>query len=140
MGAIGWIIINVLLPIFAPLAVLPFFRLFEHALPERARRVLRWTTPLKDGQLAWVALAFNAATAYELFNSEASKTVIGGGLLGLAGVGIANVLIAALGGVFPVEGEPPVGKSPWRHYPAIKVSVGLTAASAIAFIAVHFLA
>ena len=136
----GWIIINVLLPIFAPLAVLPLFRIFKHALPEKAQRLLQWTTPIKDGQLAWIALAFNGGTGYELFASKEGATLVGGGLLGLAGLAIANVVVAGLGGVFPVEEDPPPGQSPWRHYLPMSVSAASTLLSAIAFIAVHFLA
>ena len=136
----GWLIINVFLPVFAPLLVLPLFRIFKHALPEKAQRLLHWTTPIKDGQLAWIALAFNGDTGYELFASHESATVVGGGLLGLAGLAIADVLLASLGGVFPVEEKPPTGTSPWRHYVPMTVSAVFTALSAIGFVVVHFLA
>jgi hypothetical protein len=136
----GWIFVNIMLPIFAPLAVLPLFQIFKYALPEKAQRLLHWTTPIKDGQLAWIALAFNGGTGYELFASHESSTVVGGGLLGLAGLAIADVVLASLGGVFPVEARPPAGTSPWRHYVPMSVSAVFTLLSAIAFVAVHFLA
>jgi hypothetical protein len=136
----GWFIVNVLLPIFAPLGALLPFRLFVHALPDRSRRLLHWTTPIKDGQVAWIGLAFNAAGGYEMFNAADGTSWKGAVLLGLAFLGAANILIAALGGVFPVEDELPAGKSPWRHYPAMSASVLLTFLSAIVFSGVHFLA
>lgn len=134
----GWTIVNVLVPIFAPLLVLLFFRLFP--LPASTRRYLRWTTPIKDGQVAWVALAFNAASAYDLMSAK--EEVVGRGwvLGGLIVLTVANVLIAGLGGVFPVDSEPPEGTSPWRHYRAMSVSAWLTLLSAFMFIGVHFLA
>jgi hypothetical protein len=134
----GWFIVNVLIPVFAPLAALLPFRLFLHALPEHAHRFLRWPMLIKDGQTAWVALAFNAAAGYDVFSSSASWK--GAVLLGVVFLGAANILIAALGGVFPVDDDVSPGESPWRHYPAMSASAVLTFLSAIVFTGVHFLA
>jgi len=136
----GWIIINVLIPVFAPLiALLPFY-LFVHALPEKSRKLLRWTTPVKDGQMAWVSVAFNAVAAYDLYNAATPPSWKDGVLLGLIFLCVANVLIAALGGVFPVEDEVVAGESPWAHFPAMTASAVLTLLSAVLLAGVHFLA
>lgn len=135
----GWFFVNILVPVFAPLALLLPFRPFRAHLPEDARRHLRWWMPLKDGQLGWAGLAFCSAAAYELEDGPFQSTTTAHGLLaGLVVVLLGNCFLAALGGVFPSEPDVPDDVPPWRHYPVLMLSVWLASVSALALAGVHF--
>lgn len=134
----GWFIVNILLPMFAPLLGLLLFLPFP--LPEKNAALVTWTSPIKDGQLAWAGLAFSAAAIYELENGALASSPIAKWILGaLVALVLVNGMVAALGGVFPTEGKPPADKSPWRFYKAMTASAVLTVLAGGALTAVHFL-
>lgn len=134
----GWFIVNILLPMIAPLLGLLLFIPFP--LPEKNAELVTWTSPIKDGQLAWAGLAFSAAAIYELENSSVASSALAKWILGaLVVLVFVNGMVAALGGVFPTEGKPPAEKSPWRFYKAMTASTALTVLAGGAFTVVHFL-
>lgn len=134
----GWFIVNILLPTCAPLLGLLLFLPFP--LPEKNAQLVTWTSPIKDGQLAWAGLAFSAAAIYELENSAMVASVMAKWILGaLVLLVFVNGMVAALGGVFPTEGKPPAEKSPWRFYKAMTASAILTVLAGGAFTVVHFI-
>lgn len=131
----GWIAVNILIPLLAPIIFLLPFKLFP--LPPENAKLLKWTTPIKDGQLAWAGLAFSAAAIYDLESVNSTDSWTKWMLGGIITLLVANGLVAALGGVFPKDHEPEE-PSPFSFYPAMSGAAILSALAGIAFAVVHF--
>jgi hypothetical protein len=63
LAHMSWLLSNVAVPIFAPIALLPLLN-FSLAYREIAGDVLRGT--VQHGQLLWTVIAMSAAACYEL--------------------------------------------------------------------------
>ena len=134
----GWFMTTILVPIFAPNLVLWMWASWTHISQEDAKR-LRQITPIKDGQLCWIAIAFCASALYELFEPTRSlepglKSILLAGLVVVLG---ASSVVAGGGAAFPAPERP--NGVPWHHhYKALKGSLILTVLSAISYSLVHF--
>lgn len=133
----GWIIISLLLPIFAPF--LFYWALKGFAFPS-APKVIQM---IKDGQLGWVGAGFACSTLYEIFEPGAGKAISmedgAGHAIGAAIAFLcASSAIAAVGTMLPVAYPKPAGIVWWKHFEILIKSVGLTAASALLYGLVHY--
>ena len=124
----GWFAINILLPIFAPLALLFIAgKICTPVEPFASRiRILR---TIKDGQLGWVAVVFSANSAYELFahfQSSGPPNWAGPALTLNVVILVISGMSAVLGALFPVDEsrKHPVSLKAWlQHYPNLCTSI-----------------
>jgi hypothetical protein len=112
-------------------------------MPESARASLKWITPVKDGQLCWVAMAFCASALYEygamggeLGQSRSAMLQISNGL---ANVCLVMSSIVATGGALYSTPIAKQGNVSWvRHYSCFCVSLVFALASASLYAIIHF--
>ena len=141
----GWIAINILLPAVAPLIMMTFYLPFRSRLPEQSKKLVRYITALKDGQLCWAGIAYCAAGLYEMHEARGRPAAHGlGSYDGVVETGfilllVANGAIAAGGAVFPVEPPCPPWQEPWKYYAALSWSMGLASVAGLVFALVHFI-
>jgi hypothetical protein len=134
----GWLMINVLLPLLAPLLVLAILKALP--IPPANRLALNLLIPIKDGQLCWAAISLSASALYEI---GAGKSVLSttsiGYLHGAAVFLIATSSIVAAGGaIFPTSLVRPRGISPICHYSTLVFSVFLAVWAALVRVVVQF--
>jgi len=135
---VGWFLTTILLPVVAPNVMLAIWRAWVH-LPGVDPGRLKPLVPLKDGQLCWAAIGFCASGLYELFepgrvfDPQLRELFLTALVVLLA----ASSVVAGGGAVFPAP-DKPAGVKWHTHYKALKGSLVLTAASAIAYTLVHF--
>lgn len=137
----GWLIVTILVPLLAPNIALYFLSLVP--LEEGVAEKIRWTAPLKDGQLCWLAIGFSSAALYEMGVAGEGKLGLINGFGGYFQGGFilllfASGLLASAGAAFPKPPPATLGTSPFRHYTAMSVSFVLTGLSATAYAVVHF--
>lgn len=134
----GWFLINVMLPLTAPVLVLAILRAFP--MPQENRSALKLLLPVKDGQLCWTAIAFSASALYEI---GVGRSVLGTMSVGyVQGVAVfiiaASSIIAAGGATFPTSLHRPEGVAPLRHYSTFAFSLFLTVWAALVRLVVQF--
>ncbi|WP_028100511.1 hypothetical protein [Pseudoduganella violaceinigra] len=139
----GWFAINILLPVFGPLALLFIAgKICTPATPIASR--IRILNTIKDGQLSWVAVALSANSSFELFVQWQSNIppawagpILFFNVLNL----VLSGLLAVLGALFPVL-EPKVeldSMAAWLlHYRLLCVSAFTFAIAAALLCIVHF--
>ncbi|UTY58627.1 hypothetical protein [Massilia sp. erpn] len=137
----GWFLINIALPIGAPLLTLLFLKALP--LPRSAKPALNLMTPLKDGQLCWASLVFCASALYEIAvqGRYASPTLrfwfdyISAGLVILI---VGSSILAGGGAIFSTKLRRSVDVSWARHFSGFLFSILLTTCAAALFTVVHF--
>lgn len=128
---IGWVLVNILVPVILPPAGLLLARLMP--LPPAARARTRIVTTVENGQLGWLALAWSAAAIYEAWQFMAVKQSVFAWIAILLGCEIVLVLVAmfmAVGGAVAA-----------RHQTRISYFFGsiiVAGSSAAALVATHF--
>lgn len=136
----GWFLVSILLPLFAPIAAMWVFqRLPLPVSPERKSLLV----PIKDGQLCWGGAAFCALAMYELavpgpegaLVSESARGYANGGFILLM---VPSAFLAAGGAIFPTEIVVPLAE-PWhKYYEALATSLVLTILSGGAYTVLHY--
>ena len=140
----GWVIVNILLPAFAPIVLmLLFFRPLRKRFPADAQKLINFLSPIKDGQLSWAGLAFCAAGLYEMHEAAHAVQVLGdtlhGVFEGLLIFGLlGNSFLAAEGAIFPAEQPRPANVTFNDNYPVLAWSIAFSTISGILFAVVHF--
>jgi hypothetical protein len=107
---IGWLIVNIAIPIGAPICAMTGLKLFPaEGPPDEAKWKRSIWVPFRDGQLAFLAIGWIAAAAYELVNE---RTLVAknlpefgeGVVVGMLGLATAFSALCVTGGaVFPAE-------------------------------------
>lgn len=138
----GWFLINILLPAWAPVLLVAGYLPFRKKLPPENRALVRFITPIKDGQLSWAGLAYCAAALYEMYEAKDSGAGLPEPWDGVLQVFfiitlVLNSMIAAGGAVFPVELPRKPTETIFSFYPAMLWSWALSGMSAAAFAVVH---
>ncbi|WP_342118044.1 hypothetical protein [Pseudoduganella sp. OTU4001] len=137
----GWFLVNIVVPLLAPVFILCLLRPLP--LPAPARTSLKWITPVKDGQLCWVAITFCASALHE-YGTAASQFVAPPAALLQVSNGLANVclvmssIVAAGGALYPTSAEKQMGVSWVRHFSCFCVSLFFALASAFLYAIIHF--
>jgi hypothetical protein len=134
----GWFLINILLPLAAPMLVLGILRAFP--MPQENRSELKLLLPVKDGQLCWTAIAFSASALYEI---GAERSALNAASIGyVQGVAVfiiaASSIVAAGGATFPTSLRRPEDVAPIRHYSTFAFSLFLTVWAAFVRLVVQF--
>ena len=130
----GWLLINIAIPLLAPLALLPlvklstFFRDRSHGMVRRA---------VEHGQMLWAALPMSASACYMLIGAlEHTESGHSGGLIYL-GAHICLIALCATGIVLgAMESCIAAGNARHTSSAILRYSLALTAITA----AMHFLA
>jgi len=142
-NTMGWFSINILLPVFAPLALLFIAGKICTPIEPFASRV-KVLNAVKDGQLSWVAVVLSANASYELCVNLQSGSppnwagpILFFNVLNL----MLSCMLAVLGALFPVT-EPTVtfrSLAPClRHYRLLCVSTFTMIIAAVLHCVVHF--
>lgn len=133
----GWFIINVLLPLVAPVLVLAILRALP--IPIENRLSLNLLIPVKDGQLCWAAIALSSSALYEMGGRSAMPGVIIGYLQGAAVflIAMSSILVAG-GAIFPTSLLRPTDSSLIRHYSTFAISIFLVFWASIVRVIVQF--
>ncbi|WP_374584725.1 hypothetical protein [Pseudoduganella sp.] len=137
----GWFLVNIAVPLLAPVFVL--FMLRPLPLPAGARSSLKWIAPVKDGQLCWVAIAFCASALYE-YGTIASELATPPAALLQISNGLANVclvmssIVATGGALYSTPVEKPAHISWPRHFSCFCTSLFFALASASLYAIIHF--
>lgn len=137
----GWFLVTIIVPLIAPLIVFALLRPLP--LPEAVRSALRWATPVKDGQLCWVAIAFCASALYEYAVFANGRGMSVDTYLQFANgfaiaILVASSIVAAGGSLFRTPKDKPVG-IPWiKHYSCFCASLVLALASSVFYAIIHF--
>ena len=133
----GWFLINVVLPLVAPLLVLVVLKPLP--LPDEHRRKLNLLIAVKDGQLCWSAIGLAASALYEIGGKRQVNDAMAGYLQAAAVAVIAAASVIAAGGaMYPTALIQPKNTSWLRHYSTFVVSIFLAAWAASVCLLVHF--
>jgi hypothetical protein len=121
----------------------PFVFFSSEMLPAKTAALLKFVTPIKDGQLCWAAMGFCASALYEMAEPGAGGKPLDRAYAGYAQAGLivlilAASVIAAAGAVFPTKAGVPPGCAWYKHYKALAMSLVLAGLSASAYTVVHF--
>lgn len=100
---LGWLVINILIPIFLPIVgVIPF-----KILPLPSGIQVRFLTLIKDGQWCWTSIAIGASSIHEIWNAATQHLLmpdhIGWHLFLLITLMMLGVVLAAGGAIFSTE-------------------------------------
>lgn len=139
----AWFLINIILPIAAPLVYLLGAKLVD--LPEPYASRAKLIRAVQDGQLGWVATVFAAASLYELSQrlQDLGKAALWAQLMlaiSCASLAISGFL-AVLGTLYPLKESKlmPTGWRSWcRHYRLFITSLLATLITAALFSLAHF--
>lgn len=139
----GWFIINIMVPIFAPLLVLCLFKPLP--LQRENKENASLMRAVRDGQLGWIAVAFSASCTYDAAtyipkNGQVRPEWLGWVQGGSIVILVASAFLAALGTVFPMGTKPEneEQKNFISRYPLFASTAAMTAAAAIVFTVTHF--
>ena len=139
----GWFAINILLPVFAPLALLSIAgRCCTPAEPFSSRASLLRT--VKDGQLGWVAVVYSANATYELIVSVQAglqSAWVGPAIAANILVLVISGMAAVLGALFPVPERNAPRQFDWSwisHFRLLCLSVVAALAASTSLCRVHF--
>lgn len=139
----GWFVVTILVPVLAPMLLLPLYRLLP--IPAKSKANAALVCLLKDGQLCWAALGFCASALFEVADAVGkpyalTPTVANWTNGGLIVILVISALFASAGAVFPTPRTVPAGRPAVRHFSTMIASVVLTAIAASAYTVVHFMA
>jgi len=136
---VGWLIVNVLIPVLLPPALL----LVARTAPV-ARR-LRLMDTLKDGQLCWFTITLSCATLYDLLQNDASRQRVPWCTFAIIWMAVFALLSAVLAVAAALEPTPLLddaarwGSAAWRrHYTVFVISVVFMAAACLGALAAHW--
>jgi len=136
---VGWLVVNVLIPVLLPPALL----LLARNAP--AARRLKLMDTLKDGQLCWFALTLSCATLYDLLENDASPRRVSWCTMAIICIGASGLLSAVFAVVAAIEPtqllDDAVGwRAPaWRqHYKAFSISVIFVAFVSFLSLVIHW--
>jgi len=136
----GWIAINLVLPVLAPLLLV--FLAGSVCTPlGKLRSRLRVIRVIKDGQLGWLAVAFSTHAIYEITRVDSRPDWAGPILTGCIAVLTASSLLAVFGTLFPVpELWPPyiTSRSRFLHYRLLNATLLLVLIAGALESFVHF--
>lgn len=134
----GWFVINILLPLVAPVLVLAILKALP--IPIENRLSLNLLVPVKDGQLCWAAIALSASALYEIGSGRAVINVATVGYVHGAAVFLiaASSIVAAGGAIFPTPLQRPPGVPPIRHYSTFAFSFFLVLWASMVRLVVQF--
>lgn len=76
----GWFLINVVLPLLAPLLVLLLLKPLP--VPHETAKKLSLLIPVKDGQLCWIAISLAASALYDMGVGGTQSQPIPAGVFG----------------------------------------------------------
>jgi hypothetical protein len=137
---VGWLIVNVLIPLLLP----PVLLLVARSAP--AARRLNIMDTLKDGQLCWFTITLSCATLYDLLLNDASAHRVPWCTLAIIWMGVFGLLSAVLAVVAALETTPLLddknvrwGSAAWRkHYDVFVMSAAFMSAAALGALVVHW--
>ncbi|WP_454763189.1 hypothetical protein [Cupriavidus campinensis] len=136
----GWFLVTIILPLFAPVAMLLCFRVVPmSAEPPRVSPL----TLVKDGQLCWGAIGFCASGLYELLAQLMNGVPLDPTLSGfltfwLVAMLVASSLFAVFGAAYPTALECPPGHAWYHHYRLFALSALVVILAGGAYATVHF--
>lgn len=129
---IGWVIINIVVPVILPPAGLLLARLMPLQKAERERT--RIVTTIQDGQLGWLALAWSAATVYEAWEYMEVK----GHVFAWVAILLGSEIVVVLTAMFIAAGGAVTADASTNRSTRLGGSIIVTIVSAILFVATHF--
>jgi len=136
---VGWLIVNVLIPVLLPPALL----LVAKTAPVAKR--LNIMDALKDGQLCWFTITLSCATLYDLLLNDASGQRVFWCTAAIILMGVLGLLAGVLAVLATLEPTPlldervPWGSLAWRrHYKVFVVSAALAIAASLGSLVVHW--
>jgi hypothetical protein len=136
---VGWLIVNVLIPVLLPPALL----LVARSAP--AARRLNIMDTLKDGQLCWFTIALSCATLYDLLQNDASRQRVfwcTAAIIWMAVFALLSAVLAVAAALEPtalLDGRVRWGSAIWRkHYTVFVMSVAFMAAASLGALGVHW--
>jgi hypothetical protein len=136
----GWFFVSILLPLLAPIAAMWVFQRLPLPVPRERKSLL---APIKDGQLAWGAVAFCALAMYEAAVPGPDGAMVAESVRGYANglfiaVLVCSAFLAAGGALFPTKIVAPV-IGPWyKYYQTLAVSLAFTVLAAGGYTGVHY--
>ncbi|WP_438396918.1 hypothetical protein [Caballeronia sp. DA-9] len=128
---IGWVLINIAVPVILPPAGLLLARLMPLQQAERERT--RIVTTIQDGQLGWLALAWSAATIYEAWEYMEAK----GHVFAWVAVLLASEIVVVLTAMFIAAGGAVTADTSTNRSTRLSGSIIVATMSAMLFIATH---
>jgi len=128
---IGWVLINIAVPVILPPAGLLLARLMPLQQAERERT--RIVTTIQDGQLGWLALAWSAATIYEAWEYMEAK----GHVFAWVAVLLASEIVVVLTAMFIAAGGAVTADTSANRSTRLSGSIIVATMSAMLFIATH---
>jgi hypothetical protein len=136
---VGWLIVNVLIPVLLPPALL----LVAKTAPVAKR--LRLMDTLKDGQLCWFTITLSCATLYDLLLNEASRQRVAWCTFAIIWMALFGLLSAVLAVAAALEPTPLLdesvrwGSTGWRqHYSVFVVSAALAILASLGSLVAHW--
>lgn len=136
---IAWIVVHIVIPIFAPIALLPLLAIGRTFRSSTGSVVYN---AVKNGQLLWAGIAMSAAACYDIaiylgHASELGRTVAWSGLAVCIFLITFSAVLVMLGAIDSLdESFDARTAEPSR---IMVVSICLTAAAAFAFAGAHYL-
>jgi len=128
----GWLLINICLPILAPLGMYLVFNCIP--LPRVPRKRINPLLAVKDGQLCWAAIGFCASGMREVYGKAGTEWILGILVLVL----VLSSLLACGGALFQTSIRE-VRRTAWfSHYRCFIGSLMLTVCAAALYVAAHF--
>lgn len=142
----AWIILNVLIGVFTPMAGMGIMGAMNKATANSAKNksnfVVDFFLPYRDGQLGYVAMAWCAAAVVELVRALIVEPGIGLtlGSLAILFIAIVNAWVAALGASAPTSElvQPHTRKEGWDHYTNFRYSVYWAAVALFSSGVIHY--
>ena len=128
----GWLLINICLPVAAPLGMYLVFLCIP--LPRLPRKRLNPLLAVKDGQLCWIAIGFCASGLHEATRNTDVEWLIGTLTLIL----VLSSLLACGGALFQTTVRDVSGADWLSHYRCFFGSALLTMFAAALFAIAHF--
>jgi len=136
---VGWLIVNVLIPVLLP----PSLLLVARTAPVAKR--LRLMDTLKDGQLCWFTITLSCATLYDLLQNDASHHRVPWCTFAIIWMALFGLLSAVLAIAAALEPTPLLdesvrwGSTGWRkHYSVFVVSAALAILASLGSLVVHW--
>jgi len=128
----GWLLINICLPVAAPLGMYLVFLCIP--LPRQPRKRLNPILAVKDGQLCWAAIGFCASGLHEASQSAELDWLIGTLVFTL----ILSSLLACGGALFQTKVQKVPFSAWFEHYRCLVGSLLVTAFAGGLFALAHF--
>lgn len=137
----GWFMVTIILPVLAPMLLLPVYRVLP--IPAKSKANARLVSLVKDGQLCWAALGFCVSALYEVAEPAQAAQALARDVGNWTNAGLIilllfSAILASAGVVFPTPRVVPAGVRPVKHYSTMMASLVLTVLAGGAYTVVHF--